>query len=166
MTEAHHASRASRLPSLPPFGVALAPPTGMQSRQHDPPPTPGTPPASDVAVRASLGDGDGRTLLCARCGRAITTTAARIAVDGQHEHLRTNPHGYEHRFGCFARATGLVSRGVPSRQFTWFAGYWWHVQDCADCGAHLGWLFFRPEDQFYGLILDALVEAGGPAPSA
>jgi hypothetical protein len=37
----------------------------------------------------------GRPLLCARCRHPITTRAARIEVAGSHEHVRSNPHGYE-----------------------------------------------------------------------
>jgi hypothetical protein len=107
------------------------------------------------------GGAGGRTLACARCGHAITTTASRVAVNGQHEFVRTNPRGYVHRFGCFLEAPGCRSSGVPSKQATWFAGCFWLRQDCGRCEEHLGWLFFSVGEgasEFFGLILDALVE--------
>jgi len=48
--------------------------------------------------------------------------------------------------------------GVLSRQAKWFPGYWWYVQLCGGCGAHLGWLFFADAAEFYGLVIDRLVE--------
>jgi hypothetical protein len=116
-----------------------------------------------VASDAEQTTATGRALLCAACGHPITSTAARISVDGHHEHSAVNPHGYSYRFGCFARAPGCASRGVPSAQYTWFPGHHWQVQECARCGEHLGWLFFSSQREFYGLILDALIEAEGEA---
>lgn len=116
-----------------------------------------------VSLDPQTGLGPGRLLLCTACGQPITTPEARISVGSSHEHARINPHGYEYRFGCFARAPGCASRGVPSRQHTWFAGYWWHVQECCRCNEHLGWLFFQTDQSFYGLILDRLTESADPA---
>jgi hypothetical protein len=131
---------------------------------HDDPARP-----APIAVEELEGDAGAqaaRRLACAQCGHPITTTAARVAVDGQHEHEAANPHGYSFRFGCFATAPGCAPRGVPSRQHTWFRDHHWWVQDCACCGAHLGWLFFTDGGrEFYGLILAALVEAGDHLPS-
>lgn len=100
----------------------------------------------------------GRRLLCARCRHEITTTAARIAVNGQHEWERTNPHGWVWRFGCFSTAPGCQSQGVPSKQATWFAAHHWHIQVCGACGELMGWLFFTGEHQFHALILEHLIE--------
>ena len=108
----------------------------------------------------------GRPLLCARCKQAITTTAARIEVAGSHEHLRTNPHGFEYQFGCFAEAPGCLSASWPSSEFAWFPGYTWQVGRCERCREHLGWRFASADHVFFGLILDRLVdgesEAEGP----
>jgi hypothetical protein len=110
--------------------------------------------------------GDARPIVCAACGFAITRNDARIAVGGEHEHTRVNPAGWVYRFGCFAEAPGCRPSGVPSKQATWFAGYWWYAQVCGGCAEHLGWLFFiePSESQFYGLVLDRLAEASQPAP--
>lgn len=102
--------------------------------------------------------GEGRRLRCARCRHEITTTAARITVNGRHEWERVNPHGWVWRFGCFSSAPGCASQGVPSKQATWFAAYFWQIQVCGGCGELLGWLWFNGDHQFHGLILDHLVE--------
>jgi hypothetical protein len=122
------------------------------------------------AARRRLASLDDAALVCADCGYPITSAALRVRVGGEHEHVGVNPTGWSYRFGCFAGAPGCRSEGVPSKQATWFPGYWWHIQVCGGCGVHLGWLFFAddPErSQFYGLILDRLVEVGsvdsGPA---
>ncbi len=97
-------------------------------------------------------------LVCAACGRPVTRTSARIAVDGSHEHERENPHGLRFRFGCFALAFGCVSVGQPTTEFTWFPPHAWLVSLCAGCGEHLGWLFVAADSRFYGLIVDRLRE--------
>ncbi len=104
-------------------------------------------------------DGDLRPIVCAACAHPVTEERHRILVGGEHEHTRVNPAGWVYRFGCFDAAPGCRPAGVPSKQATWFAGYWWYAQVCGGCGAHLGWLFFLdgPEPQFYGLVLERLV---------
>ncbi|HEX2573790.1 MAG TPA: cereblon family protein [Polyangia bacterium] len=147
--------------------AALGAPEGLPLRCDQKRDLPTPLPVFSLDPEAGLGPE--RQLVCAACGQPITTSEARISVGGSHEHTRINPHGYEYRFGCFARAPGCASRGVPSRQSTWFTGYWWHVQECGRCGEHLGWLFFQTDSSFYGLILDRLTEitdpASGTAPS-
>jgi hypothetical protein len=103
-------------------------------------------------------EGHGRVLACARCGRAVTTTADRIAVSGQHRHSFANPHGFRYHIGCFARASGCKTAGPSSTYWTWFPPYAWQVEHCGQCGEHLGWLFRAEDDRFHGLILDRLVE--------
>jgi hypothetical protein len=133
----------------------------LRGPERPEPATPGAAPRAGEDARTHAG----RPLRCARCGHPVTDGASRIAVDGAHEHVRTNPGGFTHRFGCFAAAPGCVSVGVPSRQATWFPPRFWHVQACGGCGEHLGWLFFvQADDGFFGLILDALVEDARPEP--
>ena len=98
-------------------------------------------------------------ILCAACGHAITAGDARVQVDGAHVHTRTNPDGYTFTFGCFGAASGCAVRGAPSKQATWFAGFFWCIEACAGCGVHLGWLFFEDGGgDFHGLVLDRLRE--------
>lgn len=113
-----------------------------------------------VEPARDVGEGEARALLCRACGHAITSTEARIEVNGQHLFVRLNPHGYLHEFGCFASAPGCRSVGIPTRQNTWFAGHHWHTQDCANCDAHLGWLFFTTSatSPFYGLLIASLID--------
>jgi hypothetical protein len=100
----------------------------------------------------------GRKILCAACGHVITSADARVRVGGEHAYERVNPIGITFQFGCFSTAPGCRPRGVPSKQATWFDGYWWYVQECAACAEHLGWLFFNDANQFYALILDRLTD--------
>ncbi|MBI1731367.1 MAG: hypothetical protein HYR49_01185 [Gammaproteobacteria bacterium] len=99
-----------------------------------------------------------RPLRCRACGWLITTETARCAVGGAHEHQRTNPAGFEFRFGCFRDAPGCGRIGPASGEHTWFAGCVWRIAVCGGCGEHLGWAF-SGADTFYGLILDRLVRA-------
>ena len=109
-------------------------------------------------------DGAGRALVCVRCQRTITTAGDRIEVDGLHEHTQINPHGFIWTFGCFAQAPGCVAVGTPSREFAWFAGHSWQIEDCGGCRLHLGWLFAASERRFHGLIVDRVVEQEEDAP--
>jgi hypothetical protein len=92
------------------------------------------------------------------CKRAITTSAAAIEVSGAHEHLFTNPHGDTFRIGCFKDASGLKKYGPSTLEFTWFAGYAWQIEMCANCRNQLGWRYRSSGQAFHGLILDSLVE--------
>lgn len=110
--------------------------------------------------------GSGRRLVCARCGRPITTDGDRIEIDGLHQHTQINPHGVIWTFGCFASAPGCAPVGSPSREFTWFAGHWWQIEQCGRCGFHLGWLFASADRRFHGLIVGRVVDAsGGDSPA-
>ena len=112
----------------------------------------------EAAARPAPEDDRGRVLACARCRRAITTTADRIEVSGRHRHSFANPHGFRYQIGCFAQASGCQTVGAPSTYWTWFPPYAWQVEHCGQCGEHLGWLFRAEGDGFHGLILDRLVE--------
>lgn len=100
----------------------------------------------------------GRLLACARCRQPITSHAAGIEVGGSHEHTCVNPHGIRFGIGCFARARGCVPVGESSTYWSWFPGHAWQVEQCGECGEHLGWIFRAIGSHFYGLILDRLVE--------
>ena len=110
--------------------------------------------------QVELGDdlGHGRAILCAHCGRRITREAARIEVGGDHQHTRVNPHGIRFTFGCFALVEGCVLSSPPSSEWSWFPGYKWQIENCGDCGRHLGWFFAAADHAFHGLVLERLVE--------
>lgn len=95
---------------------------------------------------------------CAFCRRPITSTAAAIEVDGSHAHTFTNPDGISFHIGCFKEASGLMTLGPSSFEWTWFPGYSWQVELCAGCREQLGWLYRSTGGSFHGLILDNLVE--------
>jgi hypothetical protein len=104
-----------------------------------------------------------KRLFCAQCRHPITHDDERIAMQGDHEHSFTNPHGFTFRIGCFRQAPGCVAIGTAATEYSWFNGYQWRIALCANCEAHLGWLFTSPDDRFHGLILNRLKWAGqGP----
>lgn len=107
---------------------------------------------------------EGDFILCRSCGNVITTTNNRIERDGKHKHTFTNPKGYVFRIGCFASARGSLNQGEPTMEYTWFAGFSWCFTLCMRCFAHLGWFYQSGSENFYGLILDNIIESkkGGP----
>lgn len=99
-------------------------------------------------------------LLCRACAHFVTDVACRILRDGAHNHTFTNPLGVVFEIGCFATAPGCAEVGAASAEHSWFAGFAWRVALCGHCSAHLGWRFTsNGDDEFYGLILDRLVQA-------
>lgn len=117
------------------------------------------PAAPRLPSAGALGERDrGRILGCAFCRRPITTTAAAIEISGSHAHTFANPDGIRFRVGCFADASGLIGIGPRSTFWTWFPGYSWRVELCAQCREQLGWLYRSAGGAFHGLILDRLVE--------
>jgi hypothetical protein len=97
-------------------------------------------------------------LACVRCLTGITTTAARIEVNGAHAHTFANPHGFVYHVGCFLEAPGCRAQGAATAYWSWFPGHTWRLAHCAACGEHLGWLFEGPDSVFHGLVLDRLAE--------
>jgi hypothetical protein len=98
-----------------------------------------------------------RNLRCRACGNVVARDDDRIGMLGMHEHTCTNPHGIHFHIGCFREAPGGAEVGASNGAHTWFAGYYWRIMLCAQCGAHLGWGFHaRVGDRFFGLILDRL----------
>ena len=98
-------------------------------------------------------------ILCRQCRQAITSPSDRIAMQGAHQHTFANPHGAVFEIGCFKTAKGCGYAGLPTDEFSWFAGFSWRVCFCTMCLTHLGWLFISGAgDMFHGLILDRLIE--------
>ena len=98
-------------------------------------------------------------ILCRQCHQAITRPNERIVMQGSHRHTFANPHGIVFEIGCFKNVSGCGYAGIPSDEFTWFAGYSWRVCFCAMCLTHLGWMFAsKGGDIFHGLIKDRLIE--------
>ena len=102
--------------------------------------------------------GAGRVLRCRSCGHPVTSRDRAIEVAGGHRHTFFNPAGIVFELGCFAAAPGCAVAGIPTDEFSWFAGHVWRVALCGGCGRHLGWKFSSGDGGFYGLILPQLVE--------
>ena len=102
------------------------------------------------------GGGSARAYWCAACTTRVADEDAAIDVGGAHRHRFANPAGIEFEIGCFAAASCRAD-GEPTREHTWFAGYAWSFALCANCRAHLGWLYEGDGPRFFGLILTRLV---------
>lgn len=113
----------------------------------------------EKTARADSTTGKGRRLRCRICEHIITFENLRVSVEGNYEHIRSNPHGYEFHFECFQNAPGCSTFGGATAEHTWFQGYKWQLAICGECGEHLGWLF-RGDASFYGLISVRLVREG------
>ena len=107
-------------------------------------------------IRINDSELDNNKLYCFLCSNVITSTSECISVEGSHEHIFTNPHGYRFYIGCFRNAPGCIQEGIDTDDFSWFSGYSWKYALCANCHQHLGWIY-HSSDQFYGLIFDRLV---------
>jgi hypothetical protein len=112
----------------------------------------------ETEIRAEERTRGGGFLLCAACGHRITHNGEKIRVQGAHEHTFANPHGYFFRIGCFRTAAGCRHGTGETTDFSWFSGFAWRIETCANCSLHLGWAFRSGTDGFHGLILDRLVE--------
>lgn len=101
---------------------------------------------------------EGKFILCRNCMNIITSTGNKIEMSGKHTHTFTNPKGFVYRIGCFGAARGILNQGAPTAEYTWFAGFSWTYSLCIRCFAHLGWFYQSGEKNFYGFILDHLIE--------
>ena len=98
-------------------------------------------------------------LFCTACSHLVGHIQDRIEVNGSFLHTCTNPYGYVHHFGCHSDAHGCAISGRHHSADSWFKGFSWRLANCGNCDTHLGWLFEKPGEHFYGLILDR-VQAG------
>ncbi len=92
-------------------------------------------------------------LFCAACSHIIGHAQDRIEVNGSFQHTYTNPYGYVHCFGCHRDAHGCAISGHSHSAESWFQGFRWRLANCGACGTHMGWLFEKPGEYFFGLIL-------------
>ena len=101
-------------------------------------------------------DGAARAYWCAACTTRVAGEDAAIEVGGAHRHRFVNPAGLEYEIACFRQASCLAD-GEPTLEFTWFPGFAWSYALCANCRAHLGWLYESESARFVGLIVARLV---------
>ncbi|MCK4764169.1 MAG: hypothetical protein KAW12_18360 [Candidatus Aminicenantes bacterium] len=100
----------------------------------------------------------GEFILCRNCKNVITSTSNKIEINGKFHHTFTNPQGFIYRIGCFGAAHAILNQGTSTSEFTWFSGFSWCYTLCLKCFAHLGWFYRSGEKNFYGLILDHIIE--------
>ena len=99
-----------------------------------------------------------RLILCAACRATLTRHGAAIEKDGAHEHTFVNPALNVFKIRCFARAPGVLGAGEPSDYWSWFEGYTWRAALCRQCLTHVGWCFTKPDERFFGLIAEQLLD--------
>lgn len=97
-----------------------------------------------------------RAIHCQNCDFIVTFPSLARVVSGSHEHTFMNPHGFMFHIACYSEAPGCRAHGEISDEFSWFPGYVWQIQICANCSQHLGWSFRSPDDFFVGLIVNRL----------
>jgi hypothetical protein len=112
----------------------------------------------ELGIRQSDETVSGRDFIyCATCSSVIGRIADKIAINGSHDHVCTNPHGIRFHLGCWSEALGCTISGQRMAADTWFPGFRWRLASCAECHVHIGWYFDRDETNwFYGLILDRI----------
>ena len=123
-------------------------------RDGDPADRPGDPAPTDDPSTAAT---DPTPVRCAACGYLVTTTGARLAVDGAFEHTKVNPHGLVFVIVTYGEAPGCRPEGDVHHYWSWFPGKGWQIATCARCRTHLGWVFVSPAAaSFHGLIVDRI----------
>jgi hypothetical protein len=111
-----------------------------------------------VKTEKKFGLQEGNYVLCSNCGNIITRPEHIVAVNGHCQHTFTNPAGFVYDIVCFSSASGCIAHGDFTLEHTWFQGFSWCYTLCANCLVHLGWFYQNAEENFFGLILDRIVE--------
>jgi hypothetical protein len=96
--------------------------------------------------------------LCAWCLNRVANDRERFCFDGKDEFTFTNPEGFRFEIITFSETCGCRQSGLPTLEFTWFAGHAWSYCQCAQCGQHLGW-YYTGKHNFAGLIKPRIVRA-------
>jgi hypothetical protein len=117
---------------------------------------PGAVPAPEASTEGDAEVEEERWLRCGACGARVAKEAARVAINGAHEHVFMNPAGIKFRVGCYSAAPGCAPAGGRSTVWTWFPGYAWQIEVCRACHVHLGWSFHGAAAAFYALVQDWL----------
>ena len=113
--------------------------------------------ASNVRTTTSRSD-DASDWLCAWCLNRVASDDDRYVYGGESEFAFKNPNGVLFQIITFAQTIGCRQVGVPTFDYTWFAGHAWSYCECDRCRAHLGWFYSGP-GEFVGLIKDRIVRA-------
>ena len=98
--------------------------------------------------------------ICKTCKNFVTNRKSITEINGDFIHLFQNPAGIYYRIGLFANAKGCKTFGESTADFTWFPGFAWNYAICSSCFTHLGWFYQSGDNNFFGLIMDHLIEEG------
>ncbi|KAK4878784.1 hypothetical protein RN001_011290 [Aquatica leii] len=101
-----------------------------------------------------------RLLCCAVCKAEITNQKYVFAMskDGVQSNY-CNPSGHVYETVTVLKADNFNLTGAPSKEFSWFPGYWWTIMQCRLCRGHIGWKFSSNHlhpSAFYGLAKSGL----------
>jgi hypothetical protein len=104
-------------------------------------------------------------IICRVCGAAVSDSDSVFAKSGESSRVVfANPAGRVFEVLTVRRASGRIS-GEPTREHSWFPGFFWCYLSCAECGRHLGWSFGGPDwsapAAFYALITSEISELSG-----
>ena len=96
--------------------------------------------------------------LCAWCMNKVANERDRFLFNGQDEFSFSNPEGIRFEIITFSQTLGCRESGVPTLDYTWFAGQAWSYCQCDRCGQHLGW-YYTGQHEFAALIKSRIVRA-------
>jgi hypothetical protein len=99
-----------------------------------------------------------KAVRCRPCDFVLAAAADALVRDDAHAHTFVNPLGEVFTILLYARADGVVCRGVPQGKTSWFAGTAWRFAHCGHCRRQVGWHYAGAAD-FFGLIADRVVVA-------
>jgi len=114
-------------------------------------------PAPTVRAAEALSNAEG-DWLCAWCLNRVANEKDRFEFGGKDEFKFFNPDGICFEIITFSVTLGCEQAGVPTLEYTWFAGHPWSYCQCDRCGQHLGWYYSGLHD-FAGLIKTRIVRA-------
>ena len=97
--------------------------------------------ATVVALTQRADESDDSRICCRNCGNQVALVADRMAVDGSHTHVKTNPLGLRFHLGCFQAADGCRCDDAYTHEYSWFAAYVWCCAFCHSCRTHLAGTF-------------------------
>lgn len=93
---------------------------------------------------------------CARCSNTVSEKQFVTAVQGAHQHVKTNPQGHTFTILCYAEAPGAEAWGRAQTEHSWFSDCAWQFAHCRQCHTQLGW-YFTGASRFYAFINDHIL---------
>ena len=100
-----------------------------------------------------------RLILCSKCNNVLTDDSKGYSFDGDSEYTFKNPDDIYFTILLFQAVEGAHILGPPTKEFSWFHGFFWNYVHCKSCDIHLGWFFQDGKNEsFFGLIKTRLKE--------